>query len=493
MLLPWYNYKGHEAKLVGKRKKVDNNIYSFDIETTSYLILYGEQKAGIEYEFLSEKEQEDCEKCSCMYIWQFSINDVVYYGRTWQEFKTFLNLVDSFVPEKKIIFIHELPFEFHYLKSYFNFSTVFARNQHKPMKVIFEDLNFEMRCTRQMSNCKLAYLPKLYNLPVDKKVGDLDYSLIRHSKTPLTEKELGYCEYDCLVIYYYILEELKKYERVDKIPMTSTGHVRRELKELIEHDWKYKSKVYKAINTEPKIYNLLIEAFAGGYTHSNFAYTNEILKNVDSWDFTSSYPYVLVTHKFPMTAFRPCKVKTREEMLSSLAYILVVKFKNIKSKYYNNFISNSKCRKINNAKYDNGRIISAEEIEIVLTDVDFYFILDSYNIESYEITECYFSQYGYLPKQFIEFVLDKYVDKTKFKNVEGKEVEYNIVKQMFNALYGMCVTNNIRNTVLYDNESKLWSEEFLTNEEIEQALDNEKKKCFLSFSWRCMDYSYSKK
>ena len=60
---------------------------------------------------------------------------------------------------------------------------------------------------------------------------------------------------------------------------------------------------------------------------------------------------------------------------------------------------------------------------------------------------------------------------------------------MFNALYGMCVTNNIRNTVLYDNDTKLWSEEFLTNEEIEQALDNEKKKCFLSFSWRCMDYS----
>ena len=58
MLSPWYNYKGHEAKLVGKRKKVDNNIYSFDIETTSYLILYGEQKAGIEYEFLSEKEQD---------------------------------------------------------------------------------------------------------------------------------------------------------------------------------------------------------------------------------------------------------------------------------------------------------------------------------------------------------------------------------------------------------------------------------------------------
>ena len=32
-------------------------------------------------------------------------------------------------------------------------------------------------------------------------------------------------------------------------------------------------------------------------------------------------------------------------------------------------------------KFDNGRIISADELEIVLTDVDFYFLLDSYKIE----------------------------------------------------------------------------------------------------------------
>lgn len=494
MLLPWYKYKGHEANLVGKRKKVDNNIYCFDIETTSYLILNGKQISAIEYDKLNEKEQQECEKRSCMYIWQFSINDTVYYGRTWKEFTIFLNLLDKFVPEKKIIFIHELPFEFQYLKSYFDFETVFARTPHKPMKVIFKDLNIELRCSKQMSNVALKLLPSIYNLPVEKKVGDLDYSLIRHSGTPLTDIELGYCENDCLVIYYYILEELKTYERVDKIPLTSTGHVRKELKELIEHDWKYKSKVYKAINTNPKIYNLLVEAFAGGYTHSNYAFSNEIIENVDSWDFTSSYPYVLTTHKFPMTEFKPCGIKTREQMIPSLAYLLVVKFKNIKSKYYNNFISNSKCRRIVNACYDNGRIISAEEIEIVLTDIDFYFILDSYGDLSkdkkmeYEIQESYFSLYNYLPKQFIEFVLKKYVDKTKYKNVVGKEVEYNISKQQFNSLYGMSVTNNIRNNVIYSNENKDWAEESLSNEEIIEALEKEKKRCFMSFAWRCMDY-----
>jgi len=114
-----------------------------------------------------------------------------------------------------------------------------------------------------MSNCALKYLPKLFGLPVEKKVGDLDYSLLRNSKTELTAEELGYCENDCLVVYYYIKKELEDYQRINKIPLTSTGHVRRELQELTRTNWKYRKKVYKAINTDAHVYNMLLDAFQG--------------------------------------------------------------------------------------------------------------------------------------------------------------------------------------------------------------------------------------
>ena len=165
------------------------------------------------------------------------------------------------------------------------------------------------------------------------------------------------------------------------------------------------------------------EIFAGGFTHANWIFANQIIKNVASYDFTSSYPYVMTTHKFPMSKFRKCYIKSAEDMINSFAYIVVVKFKNIKCKYYNNFISLSKCRKIKNGKYDNGRVISADEIEIALTDVDFKFLLKAYKCE-YEIIESSFSRYDYLPKEFINFILDKYVLKTQYKNVAGKELEY---------------------------------------------------------------------
>lgn len=475
-------FQYHFGDIVGDRKKIDNTIYSFDIETTSYLILKGKVLPAIKYLELSKDEQEEAEFRSCMYIWMFSINDEVYYGRTWQELSNFLLRLDYFNANKKIVFIHNLSFEFQYLKNVFKFKNVVARKKHKVMKCEMVDFNIELHCTYMMSNCALKYLPKLFMLPVEKKVGDLDYSLLRTPITKLTDKELGYCEYDCLVIYHYIKRELETYNRVDKIPITSTGKVRRELKDLVLKDWNYKNKVKKSININPHIYNLLQETFAGGYTHANWVYADEILKNIESWDFTSSYPYILVSHQFPSTEFQKCIIKNKNQMISKFAYLLVVEFTNIKCKYYNNFISQSKCSKIIKGKYDNGRIIEAESITITLTDIDFYFILDTYKYDKYEIKESYYSRYDYLPKQFIEFVLQKYVNKTKYKNVEGMEVEYAKEKNKFNALYGMSVTNMIRDEVIYDNELD-WQERELTNEEIIEKLNEEKKKAFLSFSY----------
>ena len=193
-------------------------------------------------------------------------------------------------------------------------------------------------------------------------------------------------------------------------------------------------------------------------------------------------PYVMVTHKFPMREFRKCNITSIDQInsLFNFAYLLVVRFYNIECKYYNNFISQSKCRHIVNGKYDNGRVIAADSLELTLTDIDFKFILQSYNCK-YEILESYFSRYDYLPKQFIDFILEKYIIKTTYKGVKEKELEYNLEKAKFNSLYGMTVTNNIKDEVIFNNDTG-WSEIPQTNEEILRALEKEKKQGFLAFS-----------
>ena len=490
-MLYWDKFLHHKGNILGKKKKYDATIYSFDIETTSYYIYGGKQCKPINYLKLTDKEKRESIPMAHMYIWMFGINDQVYYGRTWDELKLFLTRLNESVPERKFVFVHNLSFEFQFLKSIFDFSDVIARKSHKVMSAILEDYNIMFRCSYFISNCALEYLPRVFNLPVEKMTGDLDYKLGRTNITPLSEKELGYCENDCLVLYHYILKELITYEDVKHIPTTSTGKVRRELQDLVRTDFKYRRIVNRAINTDPHVYNMLQDAFMGGYTHANWLYTDEIIENVDSYDETSAYPYVLVTCKFPSSEFRKCNIYKKEDMSKRLCYLLKVKFTNLKCKYFNSFISGSKCESISGADYDNGRIIEADEIIITLTDIDFYFILDVYKCE-YEILECYYANKNYLPKTFINFVLDKYENKTKYKDDPEHELDYQLEKGKFNSLYGMSVTNTIRDNVIFDNEIKRWSEIELTNEDIKSKLEYEKKKSFLSFAYGVFVTSYAR-
>ena len=57
--------------------------------------------------------------------------------------------------------------------------------------------------------------------------------------------------------------ELEEYKDIYKIPLTSTGHVRNELKSRINRNFFYKNKVRKSVNVDPHVYNLLQDALAG--------------------------------------------------------------------------------------------------------------------------------------------------------------------------------------------------------------------------------------
>lgn len=476
------NYKKYKPiKLQKTSSRYSENIYTFDIETTSYFVIDGRVHYQDEYLMYSERDRQNSAR-ACMYVWQLGINDVVYYGRTWDELKDFLDVIEKNDTNIKFFWVHNLPFEFQFLKSKFSFKSIFARSPRKPITAVMSDYNIEFRCTLQLSNVKLEKLSDIYDLPVQKLNGDLDYNLIRHSKTKLTRKELGYCENDCLVLYHYIKKELEVYKSLDKIPMTNTGKVRRELKSVVSKNMSYLKRVRSIISNNPKVYDFAINTFQGGYTHANYIYTDYKIKDVDSFDFTSSYPYVLVTHKFPMTEFKKCELKDIKKINPKFAYMIHIRFNKIKSNYYNNVLSYSKCQNCKGYKLDNGRIISADTLETYLTDVDLGIILKGYTFESYEIIESYYSKYDYLPKELINFILDKYVNKTKFKGLEDKKIEYQLEKGKFNSIYGMCVTSVINDLVEYDDNLD-WVTKKLSNKEILEKLKYEKEHGFLVFEW----------
>ena len=93
-----------------------DDIFTFDIETTSAWI--NEKGNVIKYKAGKSAEYwNNLEALALCYIWQFSVNDTVYYGRELRDFKKVLNDL----PKDEIIYIwvHNLSFEFHFLLNIF--------------------------------------------------------------------------------------------------------------------------------------------------------------------------------------------------------------------------------------------------------------------------------------------------------------------------------------------------------------------------------------
>ena len=326
-------------------------------------------------------------------------------------------------------------------------------------------------------------LPSMYNLPVEKKTGDLNYKLIRHSDTPVTKKEKTYGENDCLILYYLIKFYRGEYGHIKDIPLTRTGILRKKTKIEMNKSKNFKCKMYDLISNDYVLHNNLVRSFIGGYVHANRFLSDKILNNIDSWDKCSSYPYQMCCEDiFPQQAFKECTHVTIDNLQKNFVYIIDIIFYNLTSVKENTVISLSKCFNISKKHVtDNGRILYCEKVEMCITNYDYDTIKKFYKFEKYEVVKMYYSPRGYLPKDFIKFILSIYEKKTKLKGVEDKEIEYMINKGDFNSLFGMCVTNNIRDEINYINNE--WTIEPLSKNDIIEKIDSENKKKFLHFSY----------
>lgn len=467
----------------------ENDILAFDIETSSLFKINNKWQS---FDYSKDNDfYKNVEKYSYCYLWAFSYNQKVYYGRSIKEFKNVLEILKGDC--KKIIWVHNLPFEFQFLRNITNNITVFSRKPHKVIKCFLTDYNIEFRCTYALSNVSLKKLAETYKLQHNKKIGDLDYNLSRNSLTSISTNELTYQEYDVLVIYDFISLLLKEYKTCNDIPLTQTGRVRREVKRLLLKDKKYLFDLKDMYPSDLVTFRNLIRAFAGGYTHANLWHSNKIIRNVFSYDIASSYPAVMLMCKFPMTKFIKCDSENLNKInFNHKAALIDIIFYGIKSKKYNNYISLSKCYDSCGEDLDNGRVIASKRLSMVVTEIDYQIILSNYEFESYEVKELWVSEKKFLPKTFTDYIIKLYKDKTKLKGIESEHTLYARVKEYINALYGMCVTNIIKDEIIFSNNE--WTVKPLTLEEIEKQLAEgvKKNKFFLNYAWGVWITAYAR-
>lgn len=458
---------------------------AFDIETTST--------------YINEK------KFANMYVWAFGLADSVYYGRTWQEFYEFTELLSETWELTKyaraIIYVHNLGYEFQFMRKWFTWEKVFAVNERKPLKTL-TDLGIEFRDSYILSGFNLAKTAEnLTEHKIEKLVGDLDYSLVRHHETPITDKEWGYIEHDILIILNYISEQMTQYGSIAKIPLTNTGRVRDFTRGKCFNDDKGKRDNNKRRKYHGLMENMVLtsddyiqlkRAFMGGFTHASSLHSGKVLENVASIDFTSSYPSVMISEKFPMSSPKSVEVDSiaeLENLMKNYCVVFDIRYENIKSIIgYENYISESKTRNLINGVSNNGRIFSADNLETTITELDYNIIKNTYEYSDIYVSNVKIMYKGFLPKPIIDSVLELYQGKTELKGVKGKETEYLLSKGMLNSIYGMTVTDIAKDNHTYDDE---WELEPVDLEEVLNK-HNKSKNRFLYYAWGVWVTAYAR-
>lgn len=438
------------------------------------------------------------EKCACMYVWQFGILNWVTYGRTWEEYIKFISVLSTILGLKEdmrlMVYIHNFSYEFQFMRKRFNWDKIFFLDERKPVYAITGGI--EYRCSLKLSSKSLAKVGEdLQKYKVNKKTGDLDYYLVRTPTTELTETELGYCEADIRVLLAYIQEKIEADGSIIYIPLTNTGYVRNYCRKECFKEYKSYMGLMAELTLTPEEYSQLKRGFAGGFTHASANYSGEVLTNVASFDFTSSYPSVMLSEKFPMS-----KAKIIENIsdysqlqyyLNNYCCLMDIEFEYIIPAIgYEHPISQSKLIKCKNATLDNGRIISADLITLTCTEQDFQIYSKFYDWEKMTIKRFLIYDKAYLPTSLVKAILKLYKDKTQLKDVEGEELNYMISKNMLNAAYGMSVTDIVRDSLGYV-ENEYTKEKPDLKEEIDKY--NKSKSRFLFYPWGVWVTAYARR
>lgn len=443
------------------RKKYADIICTFDIECTNL---------------------EDIRQ-AIMYHWQACVDGMVCTGRTWDEFQDFLDGLDKWLPDGlcMVFYVHNLGYEFQFLRAIHNFTEdeVFCLTGRKVAKCDIGK-RFEFRCSYVLTNMSLREFLK--KMGVEHKKTELDYSKIRYPWTELSDQETEYCINDVLGLY----EALKKLFKTDRmnlssVPLTSTGYVRKDFKSAMRNGGFI--PMVRECAPSYDVYLAIRRAFRGGNTHANRCYTGMIMENVTSYDRASSYPDVLVNFPYPVKPFMPDKTRDPEQLLDGFPYLICISFTGLHLiDEFNGcpYLSVHKCYDLKGAINDNGRVVRASSFFTWLTDIDWEIVRSQYTWDSAVITKCYRSEYGMLPKAMRDVTMEYYNRKTTLKGVPGQEVYYMKSKNKLNSIYGMCATNPVRTSVIFNGY------DFSLKEIDEKAeLEKANKKSFTAFAWGC--------
>lgn len=419
-----------------------------------------------------------CYGCIKLYDIRGNVHKSLQF-RDWYELEFFMkDICRDYKKYELRCYVHNLAYECDYLmKNVSPLSEIISNSTHNVISVKLKGYeNIRFCCSYLLSGFSLSKLGEIVGL---KKLEDDYISYMPSDEIP--ESSLKYNERDCDIVAKYIIDVcVEEYGTISEIPYTKTGRVRKKYNSFYNEYIREEGKPAWDLMPDEDAYKIMEQAFAGGIVISDPVKTDIKLKNVVSYDITSSYPFACLSEEFPYDIKKKDYI---EGDLTNKFWIAKIKFNNIQSKYTWQWLSISKMNDFSkNAEFFNGKLISADYIIRCITNVDFETIKLTYDYESFEIIEFYTSyNSGKLPKPYIQ-TIEEYANKKyklkkereKIKELYGENSKeyididrlYMLCKNDFNSIYGMMVQKLVQ-PEFYVDENFIWHEKDLPYKKIE--------------------------
>lgn len=417
-----------------------NAIITFDTETSK----------ATHYEKQPNGESIEMVDGVWLYQWAVNFDGEIVAGRTAQSLIAFLKAVYDFynldAKHRLVCFCHNLAFDSTFLnnglwKAFDGKVKIFATGQRRPVRITCGK-GLELRCSYKLVNKSLEAWCEDVQPAHKKMVGEVDYGIIRTPCCKLTSSDWDYMIND-VVCQRECLQDLMMNEKLRTVPMTSTGFVRRAMRNASKKDSHWHQRFLDCIPCAEQ-YILLNRAFVGGYTHCN-SFALGIWHDVQSFDAASMYPAILATESFPLGKWRWREIWTLEALdrLCEDPYVCVcceIYFDHIRLKdtfTWNPYLSSAKTDIKGKCLMDNGKIVSADSLRIVLTEIDYKIVMEQYDFDWCAIIQVMECPKKKMPVWFLDAMRKWYADKTLLKGVEtiADKRRYQEAKQRLNAIY----------------------------------------------------------
>jgi len=418
-----------------KRETAENIFLTFDIESTTM------KSAGADpYGF--------------MYHWQLDVyysgKHHVVFGRRWEEFTTFRNRFyyeysrRGMIYSTIMVYVHNLSFEFVFMNRFLDpESEIFARGANDVLVIREPSINWEWRCSYALTNMSLRKACEHAPNCIHRKLqeGSFDYKEIRTADTVLNEIEQGYC-YNDVAGLAEVIADYHRHDRFIQMPLTSTAFVRRDMRSACRKAKSYHKK-FQEMEYSAEQYKMMENGFRGGDTHASRYMADRIHYGIRCRDFASAYPAVMMQETFPAGPPIWCKIETQEQMdyyTSNFHVIMEVFYWDLQTSAPDPYIPVAKTLQRHHVAIDNGRVLSADFVHLVITEIDYQIIKAEYQYSTMKVIKSFYFNKELLPAPIRETVLKYYDGKTQLKGLPEKSYEYNKSKALLNSCYGCAAT-----------------------------------------------------